>query len=79
MWGTLAVGLLGDMASTKQFMLQLAGVGIVGAFCVLSSLLIVLLVKSTIGLRVTKEQEIGGLDDAEHGMSAYADFSVSKK
>ena len=29
--------------------------------------------------QVTKEHEIGGLDDAEHGMSAYADFSVSKK
>ena len=42
MWGTLAVGIFGDMASTKQFMLQLAGVGIVGAFCVLSALIIVL-------------------------------------
>jgi Amt family ammonium transporter len=42
-------------------------------------LLLVLVVNATIGLRVTKEQEIGGLDDAEHGMSAYADFSVSKK
>jgi Amt family ammonium transporter len=79
MWGTLAVGIFGDMASTKQFMLQLAGVGIVGAFCVLSALILVLIVKATIGLRVTKEHEIGGLDDAEHGMSAYADFSVSKK
>ena len=79
MWGTLAVGIFGNMASTKQFMLQLAGVGIVGAFCVLSALLLVLVVNATIGLRVTKEQEIGGLDDAEHGMSAYADFSVSKK
>jgi Amt family ammonium transporter len=67
------------MASTKQFMIQLAGVGIVGAFCVLSALLLVLVVNATIGLRVTKEQEVGGLDDAEHGMSAYADFSVSKK
>jgi Amt family ammonium transporter len=79
MWGTLAVGIFGNMASAKQFMLQLAGVGIVGAFCVLSALLIVLVVNATIGLRVTKEHEIGGLDDAEHGMSAYADFSVSKK
>ena len=79
MWGTLAVGIFGNMASTKQFMIQLAGVGLVGAFCVLSALLLVLVVNATVGLRVTKEQEIGGLDDAEHGMSAYADFSVSKK
>ena len=79
MWGTLAVGIFGDMASSKQFMVQLAGVGIVGAFCVLSTLILVLSIKATIGLRVSKEEEIGGLDDAEHGMSAYADFSVSKK
>ena len=79
MWGTLAVGIFGDLASTKQFMVQLAGVGIVGAFCVLSTLILVLSIKATIGLRVSKEEEIGGLDDAEHGMSAYADFSVSKK
>ncbi len=79
MWGTLAVGIFGDMASSKQFMVQLAGVGIVGAFCVLSTLFLVLSIKATIGLRVSKEEEIGGLDDAEHGMSAYADFSVSKK
>ena len=79
MWGTLAVGIFGDMASTKQFMVQLAGVGIVGAFCVLSTIILVLSIKATIGLRVSREEEIGGLDDAEHGMSAYADFSVSKK
>ena len=79
MWGTLAVGIFGDMASTNQFMVQLAGVGIVGAFCVLSTLILVLSIKATIGLRVSREEEIGGLDDAEHGMSAYADFSVSKK
>jgi len=35
----------------------------------LSALILVLIVKATIGLRVTKEHEIGGLDDAEHGMS----------
>ena len=79
MWGTLAVGIFGAMAGFDQFMIQLAGVGIVGAFCVLSTLILVLLVKSLVGLRVSKEEEINGLDDAEHGMAAYADFSVSKK
>ena len=79
MWGTLAVGLFGALAGFDQFMVQLAGVGIIGAFCVLSSLILVFIVKSTTGLRVSKEHEVGGLDDAEHGMSAYADFSVSKK
>ena len=79
MWGTLAVGIFGAMAGFDQFMIQLAGVGIVAAFCVLSTLILVLLVKSLVGLRVSKEEEINGLDDAEHGMAAYADFSVSKK
>jgi len=79
MWGTLAVGLFGALAGFDQFMVQLAGVGIVGAFCVLSTLILVFLVKSLVGLRVSKTEEIEGLDDAEHGMAAYADFSVSKK
>ena len=79
MWGTLAVGLFGALAGFDQFMVQLAGVGIVGAFCVLSTLTLVFLVKSLVGLRVSKTEEIEGLDDAEHGMAAYADFSVSKK
>ncbi len=79
MWGTLAVGIFGAMAGFDQFMIQLAGVGIVGAFCVLSTLILVLLVKALVGLRDSKEEEINGLDDAEHGMAAYADFSVSKK
>ena len=78
-WGALAVGIFGAMAGFDQFMIQLAGVGIVGAFCVLSTLILVLLVKALVGLRDSKEEEINGLDDAEHGMAAYADFSVSKK
>jgi Amt family ammonium transporter len=78
-WGTLAVGIFGSMASLKQFMIQLAGVSIVGVFCVVSALILVLIINKSFGLRVSKEHEIGGLDDAEHGMSAYADFSVSKK
>jgi Amt family ammonium transporter len=79
MWGTLAVGLFGELAGFDQFMVQLAGVGIVGAFCVVSTLILILIVKAIIGLRVSKEEEINGLDDAEHGMSAYADFNVFEK
>ena len=79
MWGTLAVGLFGALRGFDQFMVQLAGVGIVGAFCVASTLILVFAVKALVGLRVSKEEEVGGLDDAEHGMSAYADFSVSKE
>jgi Amt family ammonium transporter len=77
-WGTLAVGLFGAMASLDQFIKQLIGVGIIGAFCCLSAVIIILIVKSTTGLRVDREEEIKGLDLSEHGMDAYADFRLNQ-
>ena len=76
-WGTLAVGIFGAMAGFDQFLVQLIGVGIVGAFCVATSFIILLIVKATTGLRVDKEEEINGLDLSEHGMEAYADFRIN--
>jgi Amt family ammonium transporter len=79
-WGTLAVGIFGAMAGFDQFLIQLAGVGIVGAFCVITSFLIMLLVKAISGgsIRVEKEEELKGLDISEHGMDAYADFRLNQ-
>jgi Amt family ammonium transporter len=77
-WGTLAVGIFGAMAGFDQFLVQLIGVGIVGAFCVATSFIILLIVKATTGLRVDKEEEINGLDLSEHGMEAYADFRTNE-
>jgi Amt family ammonium transporter len=77
-WGTLAVGIFGNMAGTSQFLTQLTGVAIIGAFCLISSFLILFTIKKTMGLRVTKEEEIEGLDSAEHGMSAYPDFRLNQ-
>ena len=74
-WGTLAVGLFGSMASGGQFLIQLYGVLIVGAFCVVSSLIILGTLKAIMGLRVSKEEEVEGLDIHEHGMDAYPDFT----
>ena len=76
-WGTLAVGIFGAMAGFDQFLVQLIGVAIVGAFCVASSFIILSIVKATTGLRVNKEEEINGLDLSEHGMEAYADFRIN--
>ena len=73
-WGTLAVGLFGDKAGAGQFMTQLYGVLIVGVFCVVCSFIILGALKAIMGLRVTKEEEIEGLDIHEHGMDAYPDF-----
>lgn len=70
-WGTLAVGIFGAKASFDQFMVQLASLGIVGAFCVIGALIIALSVKSIVGLRVSEEDESSGLDIAEHGTKAY--------
>ena len=70
-WGTLAVGIFGASASFDQFMVQLASVGIVGLFCVFGATLITLFVKSTLGLRVSEQEEEAGLDIAEHGTKAY--------
>lgn len=78
-WGTLAVGIFGDLASTEQFAIQAACVGITGVFCVVSCTIIGFIASSLCGgMRVSKEEEIAGLDGAEHGMSAYADFRLNQ-
>ena len=79
-WGTLAVGIFGAMAGVDQFLIQLAGVGIVGAFCIGSSFALLYIVKllSDGSIRVEKEEELKGLDLAEHGMDAYADFRLNQ-
>ena len=77
-WGTLAVGLFGAMASFDQFLIQLAGVGIVGLFCVICSIVLLTAIKKVMGLRVDREEELKGLDVAEHGMDAYADFRMNQ-
>ena len=78
-WGTLAVGIFGSMASVEQFINQLIGVGIIGAFSCITAIIIVFIVKASVGLRVSKEEELKGLDISEHSMDAYADFTLSNK
>ncbi len=53
---------------------QLVGVLAVGGFTVLFSTAVWLLLKATMGIRVSPEEEIEGLDIGEHGMEAYAGF-----
>lgn len=77
-WGTLAVGLFGNLAGGEQFLTQLYGVLIIGAFCIVTSGIILGVLKATLGLRVTKEEELEGLDIHEHGMDAYSDFRMNQ-
>ena len=79
-WGTLAVGIFGSLASFDQFMIQLACVGITGVFCIVAGTIIVQLVKAVKGLRVSEDAEEVGLDISEHdGSLAYAQFQITSK
>ncbi len=86
-WGTIAVGLLANPSApaglnglfyTGSF--RLLGVQALGIVCILAwtavmMTLTFLILKKTVGLRVSVEEEIKGLDKTEHGLpSAYADF-----
>lgn len=73
-WGTLAVGIFGAKAGLDQFIYQLTGVGAVGVFCCITSFIIIYALKKSVGIRVSKAEEVEGLDLHEHGMDAY-DFS----
>ncbi len=77
-WGTLAVGIFGAKAGGDQFLYQLAGVGAAAVFCSLSAFIIFFTLKKTVGIRVSKEEELDGLDLHEHGMDAYADFRMNQ-
>lgn len=70
-WGTLAVGIF---AADFSFITQLIGVVAYGVFTVVCALILFLLIKVTMGLRVSEEEELAGLDLGEHGMEAYPDF-----
>ena len=85
-WGTLAVGLFAsnEVYGTKglfyggglhQLGVQFLGVLTVGSYTVLCMILVFRLIRSTVGLRASAEEEIEGLDVTEHGLAnAYADF-----
>ncbi len=86
-WGTVAVGLLANPVApaglkgllyTGSFRLlgvQLLGITVILLWTAIMMTATFLIIKRTIGLRVSEEEEIKGLDKTEHGLpSAYADF-----
>ena len=83
-WGVLAVAIF-DTADglvygggTALFGPQLIGILAIGAWAYGTSFLVFKVIDSTVGLRVTAEEEIAGLDASEHGTSAYGDFITKK-
>ena len=77
-WGTLAVGIFGNLASGSQLLSQLLGVSVYALFCIMTSFIIVFTLKKTIGIRVSEKEELEGLDAHEHGMDAYPDFRLNE-
>ena len=75
-WGTLAVGIFGAKAGIGQLGIQALGVAAYGAAAFVAAMLIFLVLKPIMGLRVSLEEEIEGLDMGEHGMVAYPDFQT---
>jgi len=69
-WGTLAVGLFSTNPE-HSLGAQLLGVGAYGLFTVICAGLLFGVIKATMGLRVSEEEELEGLDLGEHGMHAY--------
>ncbi len=72
-WGTLAVGIFSPDFSLVT---QLIGVLAYGAVAFPAASLIFFLLKSTLGLRVSEEEERRGLDLSEHNMEAYPDYTI---
>ena len=86
-WGTLAVGLLANpdapagleglfyTGSFKLLGIQTLGIAVILLWTAATMSVTFLIIKKTIGLRVSDEEQIKGLDSTEHGLpSAYADF-----
>lgn len=77
-WGTLAVGIFGDLAGWSQLLSQFIGILCYAAACISTSFIILFILKKTVGIRVSELEEVEGLDLHEHGMTAYPDFSLNE-
>ena len=71
-WGTIAVVITNGDAN---LMTQLYGIGVIGVYTVIASAIVWVIVAGIMGLRVSEEDEINGLDMSEMGMEAYPEFS----
>ena len=73
-WGTLVVPVYTEGTS---FVTQIIGFVSIGAFVFIVSAIVWAVLKATMGIRVSEEAEIAGLDVSELGMEAYPEFSKS--
>jgi Amt family ammonium transporter len=87
-WGTIALGIFGKQSlglanpglvysgNPMQLGIQLIGSAVTVAFVMVSMWAVFKLIDVTIGLRVSREEELRGLDIGEHGMEAYGGFQI---
>jgi Amt family ammonium transporter len=81
-WGTLAVGLFHESTGlfsgggVSQLGIQALGVLLIALWIIVTTTLLFLVIKYTIGLRVSREEELAGLDLGEHGVSSYPEFEI---
>ena len=73
-WGTLAVGLFGSKAGLGQLWIQLYSTLAIGTFTFIFAFGVIYILKITVGIRVTEEEEQKGLDVSEHDMLAYQEL-----
>ena len=78
-WGTLAAGLFNMEGVTAKIIgVQALGMGAAFIWAFGAAFILFKLINATIGLRVTEEEEMEGVDYSEHGANAYADFQIHK-
>lgn len=76
-WGTLAAGLFNaDGVTMKIIGVQLLGMGAAFLWVFPTAFILFKVLKATIGLRASAEEEMEGLDLGEHGLAAYPDFQA---
>jgi Amt family ammonium transporter len=82
-WGVLAVSLFDTSegvfyGGTSLLVPQVIGILAIGSWAYLTSYAVLKVIDLNFGLRVSKEEEIAGLDVSEHGTTAYGDFILKK-
>ena len=84
-WGTIAVGLFGNTEDIKglfysgnpeQLIVQILGAAAVFAWGITVSFVLFMILKKTVGLRVSEDEELKGLDITEHGSESYYGFQI---
>jgi Amt family ammonium transporter len=81
LWGCIACGIFGDLAGLDMsrgsyIVTQIIGSLAIAAWAFIAAMILLNIIKFTIGIRATEKEELEGLDLTEHGSEAYPDYSL---